>query len=72
MTIDPGDSVTVTGFSGDMVDQGVCQPQADIMEGDGVFDGRVETQGGYGGFADTVTLDVGGKAMSVEAQIKVV
>jgi hypothetical protein len=60
--------VTITGFSGDMVAQSVCRPAVNAA---GVWAGVVETHGAFASYAYTVTVSIGGAALSVGCYVKV-
>lgn len=68
----PDAEVEIAGFSGAMVDRGICRPAALDEPADTVWSGRVESRGQFAAFDYRVALSIGGKAMSLEARIKVV
>lgn len=70
--VDPGTDAVITGFSGTMVSDRICQPAENTIAGDHSWSGRVETQGSVGSFPYTVTLSLGGQALSFDATLKVV
>ncbi len=61
--------VSITGFSGPMVDQGVCVPTSPL--GDGAFTGRVEARGQFASFPYTATLSLAGAQLGVSCAVKV-
>lgn len=69
--VSPSGQVSITGFSGQMVSGSTCNPQP-LNDGSGAWSGRVEARGQFASFAYTVTLSVGGTAMSLNSNIKVV
>jgi hypothetical protein len=64
--------VAVAGFSGPMVDGGVCAPAPVGPPEDGVWMGRVESRGVFASFQYTVTLSFEGRQMQASCSIKVV
>jgi hypothetical protein len=69
--VSPDGQVTITGFSGQMVDSSVCAPTQQAGSGGQVWSGRVEAKGQFASFPYSLTLSVGGRAMSLDAYIKV-
>ncbi len=69
--VNAGNSVSITGFSGQMVASKSCVPKQDILAGEGVWTGQVETQGSVGSFPYTVTLELGSKPLSFSGTLKV-
>lgn len=61
--------VTITGFSGPMVDDMVCAPTASPFEG-GVWAGTVETHGSFASYGYTATLSLDGTQMAVDCYVK--
>lgn len=70
--VDPATSVSIAGFSGQMVSAKLCQPMTDPLSGSGAWSGLVESQGQFASFPYTATLDLEGQQMSFDAAIKVV
>lgn len=71
-SVDPGDDVSIAGFSGPMIDSKICQPKSNPIAGDGAWSGFVETQGQFAPFPYTVTLDMQSQQQGFAATVKVV
>lgn len=69
--VTPTGDVTITGFSGDMVAQGVCNPVASGPPGDQVWSGRVESRGQFASFLYTIDIALNGRPMSLNSYLKV-
>jgi hypothetical protein len=70
--LNAGNSVEISGLTASMVDQKICVPKMDIMSGVGSWAGRVETQGSYGSYVYTLSLNLGARKLSFNSAIKVV
>lgn len=68
----PETQVAISGFSGQMVEEGVCAPASVGPPEAGVWTGRVESHGVFASFRYTVTLAMGGQQMQVSCSIKVI
>ncbi|QGT81372.1 hypothetical protein [Pseudomonas coronafaciens] len=70
--VNPGDDAQISGFTGQMVDSGVCSPkQVTIQPGETAWSGRVESQGKTGNFQYTCNLSFEGKVMSFDPFLNV-
>ncbi|MEM0673718.1 MULTISPECIES: alpha-pore-forming tripartite toxin MakABE regulator [Dickeya] len=69
--VSPWGDVTITGFSGPLVEQGICQPQKEAADGSPWL-GWVESRGQFSFFSYEVTVLVGEKTFSLNAAIDVV
>jgi hypothetical protein len=66
-------ALTISGFGGPMVDQGICRPSPSPEIADGAWSGQVEAQGQFAPFDYTVTLTASGSpGMQANCLIKVV
>ncbi|KFX05905.1 hypothetical protein KP22_08580 [Pectobacterium betavasculorum] len=63
--------VTITGFSGQMVEQAICQPQNEAANGNPWL-GRVESRGQFSFFSYEVNVRIGEKTFSLNSAIDVV
>lgn len=72
VSVDPGNQVAISAFSGQMVDQKSCTPAPDPFAGDGVWNGRVQTQGAYASLPYTVALSMNGSTLTFASYLKVV
>ncbi|MDD1015700.1 alpha-pore-forming tripartite toxin MakABE regulator [Pseudomonas rubra] len=63
--------VSIAGFSGAMLEQGVCRPTLQSSDGNPWL-ARVESRGQFVAFSYVLTLAVGGVQLSLNAQIKVI
>lgn len=71
-SVNPGDDVEITGFTGQIIEQHVCQPQqTTIVTGETVWSGRVESQGATAKYQYSVTLSFDGKAMNFDPFLNV-
>lgn len=70
--VNPGNEITIAGFSGQMVSSRICTPAADPFAGPQVWNGVVESQGAFASYSYTVTLALEGKQLQFNAFIKVV
>lgn len=70
--ITAGSDVSISGFSGPMVSQGVCAPATNGNAGEEVWSGRVEARGQFAAFPYTVALSVEGTPMTLDSTIKTV
>ncbi len=70
--VNPGNAITISGFSGQMVSSRICTPAADPFAGPQVWNGVVESQGAFASYSYTVTLALEGKQLQFNAFIKVV
>lgn len=64
--VSPSSDVGIVGFSGQIIDQKVCQPQKQGMEGDIFWEGRVETQGETGTYQYSTVLSIDGRQMTFD------
>ena len=71
-SVDPGDDVSIAGFSGQMVSSKICVPQANPIAGNGVWNGQIKTQGIFASYSYTVTIALGSKQLTFDAFVKVV
>ncbi|MFJ4376367.1 hypothetical protein ACIP1T_27605 [Pseudomonas japonica] len=70
--INPGDDAEITGFSGQIIDQKICQPQqSTLVSGETVWSGRVESQGATAQYQYSCTLSFDGKAMTFDPYLNV-
>lgn len=67
--VSPDTQVAITGFSGRMVEEGVCAPK---RLPDGSWAGRVESRGVFASFPYAVTLAINKTEMKATCFIKVV
>lgn len=70
--VEPGSQINIAGFTGAMVSSGVCTPTQDPFLGNTVWNGLLETRGSYAAYPYTLSLSMGGHAMSVTSTLKVV
>lgn len=70
--VDPATQVSISGFSGPMVDGKVCQPAQDPFAGNSVWNGVVETQGAFASYAYTVSVVMNARTMTFASNVKVV
>ncbi|MVX98879.1 hypothetical protein GP924_26485 [Enterobacteriaceae bacterium 8376wB9] len=63
--------VAITGFSGQMVEQAICQPQNEAVN-DNPWFGRVESRGQFSFFSYVVSVLLGEKTFFLNSAIKVV
>jgi len=69
-SVSPDTPIAITGFSGRMVDEGICAPK---RLPDGSWEGRVESRGVFAAFPYAVTLSINQKTeMKATCFIKVV
>ncbi|WP_448563970.1 alpha-pore-forming tripartite toxin MakABE regulator [Thalassotalea ganghwensis] len=66
--ISPDDEVTITGFTGDMVNQSVCKPQS--VDED-AWEGQIQTRGASGRYPYTISLSINGKNMNFSPYMEV-
>lgn len=70
--INPGDDAEITGFTGQMVDQKVCNPQqSTLVTGQTVWSARVESQGATAKYQYSCTLSFDGKSMTFDPFLNV-
>lgn len=67
--VSPSSDVGIVGFSGAMVEQGVCVP---VQSEDSTWTGVVDSRGVVDGFAYTVTVSVNGCTLPANCFIKVI
>lgn len=72
VSVSPGNSVNILGFSGPMVTGKICTPAKQGIEGDASWQGVVETRGVVGQYAYTIQVAIDGKPMSFSPYLKVV
>lgn len=72
MPVAPETQVAISGFSGQMVEEGVCAPSSSESPAGGIWTGRVESHGVFASFQYTATLAMGGSQMQVGCSIKVI
>jgi hypothetical protein len=65
-------SVSIAGYSGDMVNDRICMPAEQRGAGDPSWQGHVQTKGSVGSWIYTVTLSIDGAQMSFSPYLKVV
>ena len=70
--VDASTAVSITGFSGALVDQKICTPAPDPFQGTAVWNGQVEAHGAFAGYPYAVQLAMSGAQMSAPAVLKVV
>lgn len=71
-SVNPGDDVEITGFTGQMIDQKICLPkQSTLVTGETVWSGRVESQGSTAKYQYSCTLSFDGKAMTFDPFLNV-
>lgn len=61
----------ITGFSGQMVQEGVCAPRQ-LAQSEGAWIGQVQSRGAYASFPYNVTLSLDGKQMQASCFLKVI
>jgi hypothetical protein len=66
--ISPDDEVDIIDFSGDMVNQNACKPQA-IEESK--WEGQIQTRGNSGRYSYIISLAVNGKRMNFSPYMEV-
>ena len=71
-SVDPGNDVSIAGFSGQMVSSNICVPQANPIAGNGAWNGQIKTQGIFASYSYTVTITMGSKQLAFDAFVKVV
>jgi hypothetical protein len=71
-SVNPGDDVEIVEFTGQIIEQGICQPrQSTLVTGETVWGGRVESQGAKAKYQYSVTLSFDGKAMNFDPFLNV-
>lgn len=70
-SVSPGSDVSITGFSGPMVDQGICVPVSSGGADGSYWTGRVQSHGSFASYPYVLSLAVGGHAMSFSPYLKV-
>lgn len=71
-SVDPGDDAEIVAFSGQIIDDNVCNPRQSNLPGGGVvWSGRVETQGKTQKYQYTCTLSFDGKQLSFDPFLNV-
>jgi len=65
-------SLSITGFSGSMVDQGICRPTATGPVSDQVWSGMIEPRGLFASVPYTIALSIDGSGMSLNSAVKVI
>lgn len=71
VSISPANAVSIKGFSGDMVNQGICTPTFIGISGDGFWEGRIETRGNSGRYTYVVEVLIDGKSLTFSAYLDV-
>lgn len=70
--VNPDDDAELTAFTGQMVDQRICNPQqSTLVTGDVVWSGRVESQGTSARYQYSCTLSFDGRAMTFDPFLNV-
>ena len=69
--ISSDNEVTITQFTGQMIDDGVCKPQKEGIEGDEYWVGRVEARGTTGQQQYSVVLVIDGKSMTFDPFLEI-
>jgi hypothetical protein len=70
--VDPGNDAEITGFSGGIITQNICNPQQTTLPGGAqIWSGRVETQGKTAKYQYTCTLSFDGKNMTFDPFLNV-
>jgi len=64
--ISPSNDVTISRFTGKMVEQKVCTPKREGSPDDEYWEGRVETQGSVGNYQYSVVLSIDGREQSFD------
>lgn len=71
VAISADNQVDIISFQGSMIDKKICAPEKEGFNQDIYWEGRVETQGGYGRYAYTMTLSIDGKSFTFSPYIDV-
>ena len=69
VSVNTGSDVDINSFSGQMVDQKICCPSRQGIEGDYVWEGRIESSPGR--YPYTVSLSIDGNILSFTAYLEV-
>lgn len=69
--ISPDNKVDIQGFSGQIINQNVCNPQKTGINGDVFWEGTVETKGAKATYQYSTTLSIDNKAMTFDPFIVV-
>jgi hypothetical protein len=70
-SISPSNDVEITGFTGQIIDQKICQPVQQGINQDIYWVGEVQTQGSTGNYQYSVTLTLDGRQMQFDPFLKV-
>lgn len=70
--INPGNDSSIIEFSGQMLSSKVCDPKRTALAGESAWAGQVQSRGSVGSYPYTISVSLGGKAMTFSALLKVV
>jgi hypothetical protein len=71
-SIDPGDDVAIAGFSGALVESGVCRPKPGAPPDDTAWSGQILSRGQFASFATNIALVCQARQLGFTATVKVV
>lgn len=71
VAIDSDSDVEITEFTGQIIDQKICNPVQQGISGDTFWEGRVETQGAIGSYQYSCVITIDGKPMTFDPFIEV-
>lgn len=71
-SISPDEDVNIVKFTGAMIDQKVCTPAKEGIEGDVYWEGRVQARGVTGSYQYSCVLSIDGKQMTFDPFLEVI
>ncbi|PIE35133.1 hypothetical protein CSA56_05380 [candidate division KSB3 bacterium] len=71
-SVSPGNSASLTGFSGHMILSGVCIPKQVGSETNPSWQGQVQSRGQFATFTFTASIKIDGRVFQCNGAIKVV
>ncbi|WP_419834812.1 alpha-pore-forming tripartite toxin MakABE regulator [Endozoicomonas atrinae] len=69
--ISQDNEVSISGFTGQMIDDGVCTPEKQGIDGDIYWEGRVEARGTTGTQQYSAVLVIDGKSMTFDPYLDI-
>lgn len=63
-SVSEGNEVRIEGFSGQIIDQGICRPQKQGIDSDVFWGARVQTRGSGGRYNYVVQVSIEGRSFS--------
>ena len=70
-SISPSNDVSITGFTGGIIEKKVCRPKQQGSDLDTYWEGMVETQGDKGEYQYSVVLDIDGMSKTFDPFLEV-